>query len=164
MDTDIRTLINILEAIARILTWIVGESGLMEENLQELFAATIDDTQGRISSVINRLRSIESREDPIFIELSEYGLTGSTLAMKVEVGRAVMSDLTNSVQQTGAGPTILGFKLKRPLKWINSILKSLAKVFPPLEAVAEYKEHVELAVKERESEPAWNNRQIFNLQ
>ena len=163
MDEDIKTLTEILESIKNILTWIVRDSGLIDSPLRALFLQVLTDTQQKLDSVTKELRAIPSEGDPRYKRLQEGGLTDGPLTMKAAVGRKVLREVSNSVVQSPEGPRILGIKLKKPLAWINSILGTLAHVFPILEAVKEYKEHVELAVEERQSEPAWGYKPIFDL-
>lgn len=163
METDIKILVEILNSIANLLAWIVRESGLIKEEFRPLLSESLGEMEERINSAIDQLNAVESENDRIYEELRVCGLTGRSLAMKREVGRSLYRGVVESAVHTPEGPRILGFKLKFPLKWINSILGSLAKVFPPLEAVKEYKEHVELTIEEKQSEPAWGYKPIFDL-
>jgi hypothetical protein len=163
METDIKNLVEILNSIAKLLAWIVRESGLIKEEFRPLLLNSLGDMEERINSARNKLNAVKSPADPIYEKLKDCGLTGSSLAMKRAVGRSLYQEVADSAVHTPEGPRILGFKLKFPLKWINSILGSLAKVFPPLEAVKEYKEHVDLMVEEKQSEPAWGYKPIFDL-
>jgi hypothetical protein len=161
METDIRTLIQMLQTISALLRWIVRESGLIRPEIRGLQDELLGDVSEVINIVIKQLRSVGSEDDPIYRRLRICGLTGKSLAMKFEVGRVLFRDLNESAVETPAGFKIFGHKLKFPLKWANAILDSLAKVFPPLEAVKEFKDHVELTVEEIESEPTWGYKPIF---
>ena len=158
--TEMGMLIDLLQAIKSLLGWIVRDSALIKEEFRGRFMDVLEEMQQRIDSVIDRLDSVEPG-DPIHEELRVCGLTGNSLKMKTEVGRALFKELDESAVETPSGLTIFGRKLKFPLKWVNTILGSLAKVFPPLEAVKEYKEHVELTVEEKQSDPTWGYKPIF---
>ena len=163
MHKDIKTLIQVLASIARILEWIVNKSGLIDPKLQPLFVKVLPEVKTQLSLATAQLRSIGSKDNPVYKDLQAYGLTGDPLKLKTGVGKSVLKEVSDSVVKSDKGPRILGIKIKRPLEWFNSILGSLALVFPPLEAVKEYKESVELAVKERESKPEWGYKRIFDL-
>jgi hypothetical protein len=160
MNTEMGMLIELLEAIKNLLTWIVRDSGLIREEFRGRFMELLAEIQQRIDAVIERLNSVE-RGDPVYEELRVCGLTGNSLRMKAGVGRVLFKELDDSAEQTSAGLRIFGRNLKFPLKWVNSLLGSLAKVFPPLEAVKEFKEHVELTLEEKQSDPTWGYDPIF---
>ena len=163
MHKDIKTLIQVLELIARVLEWVVNKSGLIDTKLQPLFVKSLPQVKTQLSLATAQLRSIASKDNPLYKDLQTYGLTGDPLKLKTTVGKSVLKEVSDSFVTSDKGPRIPGFKIKRPLEWFNSILGSLALVFPPLEAVKEYKENVELAIKERESKPEWGYKRIFDL-
>lgn len=162
LSDDIRTLISILKWIDELLEWIVLQSGLIREEFQDLFRRVWEDTHARIEQAIEQLKSVEEG-DSLYEELKTHGLTGDSLTLKFEIGRALGRRVGESAARTAEGPRIAGFGLKRLVKWVNLILGSLAEVFPGLGAVKEYKESVELAVEDQQSEPVWKPPSIFNL-
>jgi hypothetical protein len=162
MSDDIATLIEILRSIDEILEWIVLRSGLIQEEFQILFTRVWADTHARIGRAIEQLESVEE-DDRLYEELETHGLTGDSLRLKFEIGSALGRRVGESAVRTDEGPRIKGFALKRLVKWINLILGSLAKVLPVLGAVKEYKESVELAVEDRQSEPVWKLPSILGL-
>ena len=163
MKEDIATLIQMLYFIRDFLIWLVTQTHLIDEEIRSQFEKPLEDMTVRIVRAIERLDTVKSKEDETYVQLDQAGLTGASLRMKAAMGRRVWTRATGSMAESEGGVQIFGFTLKQPMKWINTILGSLAKVFPLLEAVQEYKDHLELAVDERKQEPNWGYKPIFNL-
>lgn len=94
-----------------------------------------------------------SLRDPLQERLALAGLTGETLkvkALRLNAYTNVFRQSLGELSIIDPQPRPAGFfeKMKDLVfGTLNTLLGSLAKAFPPLEAVQEYKEHVELAIK-----------------
>jgi hypothetical protein len=99
---------------------------LFRSEFREYFPGPWNDIEGRLS----RAESALEQPDLNWEYLEGVGLVRDSLQFK-------RSMLTQAIKQG---------VVSRLLKIINSILGSLAKVFPFLEAVKEYKEHIEAAI------------------
>lgn len=161
-NLNIDQLVEILRSIKETLAWIVLESGLIQDEFQQMFADLWHDTDKRIEEAIGQLESVDSEDHEIYQALKQHGLTGGSLNLKAAIGSYLRRRVVESAEVEQGGPTILGFSLKPLVRWINLILGSLAEVLPILGAVKEYKESVELTVDQRKKAPIWNTR-IFDI-
>ena len=126
-EHDKRILITILTDIGEQLRIIVFERrDLFRKEFQPYFPGPWRDVEQRIARATNSLEN----NDFNWEYLEGAGLVRDPLRFKRDM-------LTETIKER---------VVARLLKVINSILGSLASVFPFLEAVKEYKEHVEAAI------------------
>jgi hypothetical protein len=126
-EQDRRILISIVDDIGRQLEIIVfQEKSIFRAEYKQHFPGPWRDVHERLS----RARTALEKDDFNWEYVEGAGLVRDSLQFK--------RDMLNQAIKQGV--------VSRTLKIINSILGSLSKVFPFLEAVKEYKEHVEAAI------------------
>ena len=149
---DLRLLIHLLQAISRILRWLVTESNLVSQDLRrEFLEVHRSAVSPRLASAVDTLERLKDSERGEWVRLRDAGLTGAPLRLKVRVWRSVVSAFAAqnaSVPRKPAPPGFLGRVLQPLLKVMNSILGSFTAAFPLLELVKEYKDGVEVVVEE----------------
>ena len=126
-EHDQRILVAMIVDIREQLRFIVFERrDLFRNEFRQYFSGPWNDIQTRL------LRAEHALEQPDFNweYLEGAGLVRDSLQFKRNM-------LTQAIKQG---------VISRTLKIINSILGSLAKALPVLEAVKEYKEHIEAAI------------------
>jgi hypothetical protein len=119
----IATLVTIREQMSII---VFHRQSLFRKEFQQYFPGPWRDVEERFNQAIIALETDQFNWE--YVEGA--GLVRDSLQFKSQM-------LTESIKQGVVG---------RTLKIINSILGSFAKVFPFLEAVKEYKEHIEAAI------------------
>jgi hypothetical protein len=129
-----RILIGILDAIEKQLHVIVFEPTRGVHGVRFFrreFAAMLVEPWQQVQLHFRRSREMIEMDEFDWEYLEGVGMTGSWLRWKKRF-------LDETIRQRGR---------RRFFKVANSILGSLAKAIPPLEAVKEYKEHVEAAIR-----------------
>ena len=111
---------------------------VMDEEFWALVLGAWEDVRTNLREVQEKLQALSSN---VWHELELYGLTGIQLKLKLEMFDRLLNDFKNTRAQR---------YLWRLLGMINSLLDSLASVFPPIEAVSEFKETLEQIIKMRE--------------
>jgi hypothetical protein len=126
-EHDKRILITIVTDIRAQLEIIVFQRrDLFRKEFQPHFPGPWRDVEGRLTRAVNSLE----RDDFNWEYVENAGLVRDSLQFKRNM-------LTETIKEGVVG---------RLLKIINSILGSLSTVFPFLEGVKEYKEHLEAAI------------------
>jgi hypothetical protein len=126
-EHDKRILIAMVVTIREQLEiFVFQRQSLFRKEFQQYFPGPWRDVDERFNKAINALE--HDQFDWEYVEGA--GLVRDSLQFKNQM-------LTESIKQG---------VVARTLKIINSILGSFAKVFPFLEAVKEYKEHIEAAI------------------
>ena len=126
-----------------LITFLTTTDGLLERLLQNL-VLDVHDLTNKVGPQLRRIwtsarLTLKRVTESVRIGLSrarrealnQIGMFGEALAAKYEL-------LTFDIQE-GA--------VKRVMKRLNSMLSSLAKVFPALHAVKEFKDHIEATVE-----------------
>lgn len=126
-EQDRRILISIVDDIGGQLEIIVFQKrGIFRDEYQQYFPGPWRDVHARLA----RARTALEKDDFNWEYVEGAGLVRDSLRFKRDM-------FTQAIKQG---------VVSRTLKMINSLLGSLSKVFPFLEAVKEYKEHVEAAI------------------
>lgn len=98
-----------------------------------------------IESATTALQAVEDTNASLWSDSNTVGLLGPSLTLKLSLGRRVAERAFEPAKRPLTG--ITGQALRPLLKWINSLLGSLARALPALDLVKEYKEGVELVVE-----------------
>jgi hypothetical protein len=134
-----------------VLGTIVENSHLIPEDKGEDVRRAWESLQTRFRELITRLDELNPQETPgvrnsRWVQLDEHGLTGDELRLK---RRGFVGSMFS-----------WGHRINRPwvrsvLRWANTLLGSLAAVFPPAASIKEFKESLENLI---EDSIADNNR------
>lgn len=134
--------------------WVVTESELIQDaRLLSDFRESLREVRDELERVQGKLQLLTeehgSDAEELHGQLTDVGLTGNHLRLKERVLDWVLS--------------VTGANIRHVLKWMNSFLGSLSKVFPKLEIVKEYKEHLEVIVGHRRRRPPQVPKSIFDI-
>jgi hypothetical protein len=133
-DTDKHDLNDVLQFIEQLLTVLVSKlQGPEAIQFQRVWAGEI---RPKLQQVKAEVQGIQSEVDAKWKGLADAGWTAESLRLK--------GDSLASAANRGALGTVF--------KYVNSALGSLAKVFPMLDPVKEFKEFLEPSFS-KESEP-----------
>jgi hypothetical protein len=127
------------------LRWVVYESDFIDVELRKEFIEAFAPVNERIESATAALQAVEDTNAALWRDLNTVGLLGASLSLKLSLGRRMAERAFEPAQRPLTG--ITGQALRPLLKWINSLLGSLARALPGIDLVKEYKEGVELVVE-----------------
>lgn len=140
--------------IRDLLRAIVEDSRLIPEAQREDVRRAWESLQHRFTELIAMLDDLNPRETTTarnsrWLTLSEHGLTGDELRLKRR----------GFVRRMFAW----GHRINRPwvrsvLRWANTLLGSLAAVFPPAAAIKEFKESLENLIEDSEADDRQGRR------
>ena len=144
---DLTALTNLLLAIGRFLRWLVTDSPFVPQDIRPEFRDVLPLVGRRLETAGNELGTIEDTDSPLWRRLDDAGLVGVPLRMKLAVWRRTTAAVSAVPRAPGG---FVGRALRPLMKLINSILGSLASVFPLLELAKEYKDGVELVIEHQQ--------------
>lgn len=142
---ELTRLQGLVRAVSGFLTWLTIESGAVPEDLAGEFGTVLTNVAQRLQRVVDQLGAIEDTDESIWQKLDDAGLTGDALRLKLRIWERLANPLTTSeppIRRRGA------LRLGRVMDFVNSLLGSLATVFPPVELAREYKDGVEAVLDE----------------
>jgi hypothetical protein len=136
----LRTLVG---ALSRFLAWLITGSGAVPGDLHEQFLRLHDTVAARLVHVDNQINVITDTDDPVWQQLEHAGLNGDALHLQV----AIWQRLTAATAAPPPPPRARGARvLARLLRYVKSLLSSLAVVFPAVGIAESYTENVEAVV------------------
>lgn len=128
---DLRALIG---AISRFLAWLITESGAVPRDMISVFLPVYSIVRGRLGDAIGALDGIKDTENPLWQRLDHAGLNGESLRLKLAIWQRLAGE-TSPPPRTA--PTRGGKLLGKVMSYVNSLLGSLATVFPAVELAKE---------------------------
>lgn len=135
---DRERLVQLIDVIGNLLIWLLTDTQYIELERDLFRDVAFRDARDRLYQVSRWIRDIQDSSDPSWRKLNDAGLLGDSLRIKRAVGKAVAD--------RGRHERTFGGILAPLLRWMNSILGSLASVFPQIELVKELKDMAELAI------------------
>ena len=122
-----------------LLSTIVEDSRFIPEDRGHDVRQAWERIQNRFSELIAGLDTLATAQDPRWAELDNHGLTGDELRLKRRgfVGRMF-----------AWGRRINRGWVRSVLRWADTLLGSLAAVFPPAGAIKEFKESLENLIED----------------
>ena len=144
---DLTALTNLLLAIGGFLQWIVTDSPFVPQDLRPGFREVLPIVNSRLETAGNELGTIIDTGNPLWQRLDDAGLVGVPLRLKLAIWRRTTATVSAPPPAPGG---FVGRALRPLMKLINSILGSLASVFPLLELAKEYKDGVELVIEHQQ--------------
>jgi hypothetical protein len=141
VEEDIKRLVMLIKVTDRLLHWTVRVALSRADTFAIMFefGEQLQTMSARLEQAAEEVSEIRSTDDEGWRRLEIVGLTGESLSPKERILRFLLDRVTI---------------LPPVLEWANSFLGSLAVVVPPVEAVKEFKEGLEMVVKHQHGLPA----------